>query len=238
MNTKISISLLAAVLALPAASDHFFTPGKIRVLILSGRNNHDWRSTTPRLRQILEETGRFDVRVTEEPAGLTAQTLEPYHVLVSDYNGPRWGAAAEQAVEQFTGSGKGFVATHAASYAFGDMEILGDRHVKTGLREAPWQAYGEMIGARWSIVSPRSGHGKRHVFRVQWTDRTHSIATGAIASAMDDSFGISDELYHNLRLQPSARVIATAYDAPEMDGTGKHEPIAWTTQFGQGRVFY
>ncbi|MBK5290334.1 MAG: ThuA domain-containing protein, partial [Acidobacteriia bacterium] len=28
------------------------------------------------------------------------------------------------------------------------------------------------------------------------------------------------------------------YDAPEMDGTGKHEPIAWTTQFGQGRVFF
>ena len=31
----------------------FFQPGKIRVLIFSGRNNHDWRTTTPFLRKIL-----------------------------------------------------------------------------------------------------------------------------------------------------------------------------------------
>lgn len=55
---------------------------------------------------------------------------------------------------------------------------------------------------------------------------------------MEESFAISDELYHNLVLQPPARVIATAFDAPEMNGTGRQEPIAWTTQFGQGRVFY
>jgi len=212
---------------------HFFAPGKTRVLILSGRNNHDWRSTTPQLRQILEETARFDVRVIEEPSGLTAQALEPYDVLVSDYNGPRWGASTEQAVEQFVASGKGFVATHAASYAFGDMEILGDKHVKTGLREAAWPAYGEMLGVRWSAGPPRSGHGKRHTFRVRWTDRKHPIAAN-----MEESFAISDELYHNLVLQPPARVIATAFDAPEMNGTGRQEPIAWTTQFGQGRVFY
>ena len=49
----------------------FFQPGKIRVLILSGRNNHDWRTTTPFLRKILVDSGRFDVRVEEEPAGIT-----------------------------------------------------------------------------------------------------------------------------------------------------------------------
>lgn len=210
------------------AADHspFFATGKVRVLILSGRNNHDWRTTTPRLAQILEATGQFDVRVTHEPAGLTAEALAPYQVLVSDYNGPRWGSQAEKAVEEFLRSGRGMVATHAASYAFGDMEILGDRHVRTGIREPIWPAYGEMIGARWSEQPPRSGHGKRHLFRVKWTD------------ASSESFIISDELYHSLRLTPGAQVLATAFDAPEINGTGKEEPIAWTTTFGKGRVFY
>jgi type 1 glutamine amidotransferase len=230
---RLILSLAAGIAAFAAEPNPFFQPGKVRVLILSGRNNHDWRATTPRLRQILEEAGGFDVRVNEEPAGLTAGALAPYEVLVSDYNGPRWSPAAEYAVEQFVRSGKGLAAIHAASYAFGDMEILGDRHVRTGLREKPWAAYAKMIGATWSAGEPRSGHGKRHLFRVQWTDRAHPIAAG-----LEESFPISDELYHHLRIQPAAHVLATAYDAPEMDGTGVNEPVAWTVGYGKGRVFY
>jgi len=87
----------------------FFQEGKLRVLLLSGRNNHDWRTTTPFLRQLLVDTGRFDVRVVEEPAGLTAQTLAVYDLVVSDYCGPRWGAATEQALVDFVRAGKGLV---------------------------------------------------------------------------------------------------------------------------------
>ena len=42
---------------------------KIQVLIITGQNGHDWRATTPVLRKILEDTGRFEVRVTEEFRG-------------------------------------------------------------------------------------------------------------------------------------------------------------------------
>jgi hypothetical protein len=234
MRWLASVFGLALAAAAPAAdSARFFQPGKLRVLILSGRNNHDWRSTTPRLRQILQDTGKFDVRVSEEPAGFTADSIAPYHVLVLDYNGPRWGAAAEQAVEEFVRSGKGLVSIHAASYAFGDMEILADRHVRTGFKEPPWPAYAQMMGATWSAAEPPSGHGKRHVFRVTWQDRRHPIAAG-----LEPSFAISDELYHNLRMLPGVSVLATAYDDPRMNGTGKAEPIAWTVSYGQGRSFH
>ncbi|MCC6292919.1 MAG: ThuA domain-containing protein [Bryobacterales bacterium] len=234
MPARFALALILAACPLAAAGGPpFFEEGKLRVLILSGRNNHDWRSTTPALARILEQTGRFDVRVTQEPAGLNTSALAPYHVLVSDYNGPRWGPVAEKAVEEFVRSGRGFVSTHAASYAFGEMEILGDRHVRTGLREPPWPAYAELTGARWSASAPKSGHGKRHLFRVQWTGRAHPATAGA-----GDGFLISDELYHNLRMLPGANVLATAFDSPAMDGTGKDEPIAWTTAFGTGRAFH
>lgn len=41
--------------------------GKLRALLVDGRNNHDWRSTTDALRAILEATGRFDVTVSTAP---------------------------------------------------------------------------------------------------------------------------------------------------------------------------
>lgn len=211
----------------------FFDEGKIRVLILSGRNNHDWRETTPHLRRILDAAGRFDVRVTEEPSGLTGASLRPYHVIVSDYCGPRLGAEAEKAIEEFVRSGKGLVAVHAASYAFGSVPVLGARMSNTGVLEAPWPEWEKMIGAAWVEKPERTGHGRRHAFEVKWRDPSHPIASG-----MPPSFQISDELYHRFRLSPDIRVLATAFDAKEMGGTGKDEPLLWTVAYGAGRVFH
>lgn len=230
-----SISLLAAAL-LPAQQlkdEFFFEAGKTRVLILSGRNNHDWRASTAHLRRILEATGRFDVRVTEEPAGLTRETLRPYHVLVSDYCGPRWGAQAEDAVAAFVRQGKGLVAVHAASYPFGIMPVLGSKMGRTDVREEPWSEWEKMLGARWQDGEKRTGHSRRHVFEVEWTETAHPIAANLPAK-----FKVSDELYSRFVLSPSIRVLARAYDSPDQKGTGAREPILWTNAYGQGRVFH
>jgi hypothetical protein len=205
----------------------------LRALILSGRNNHDWRATTPMLRQILLDTGRFDVRVNEEPAGMSAATLAPYDIVLLDYNGARWGTAAEEALVWFVRAGKGLVAVHAASYAFGGLQVLGDRHARTGIVEPPWPEYSEMIGATWSEQAPRTGHGPMRSFRVRFTDREHPIARG-----LAESFIATDELYRDFRMRPGARVLATAYDDPADAGNGKHEPLLWTVRYGQGRVFH
>ena len=224
----------AQVAPLPASAEApYFQPGKIRVLILSGRNNHDWRTTTPFLQRILEATGRFDVRVTEEPAGLTAAALRPYDVLISDYCGPRWGVTAEQAVAAFVRSGKGLAAVHGASYAFGDMPVLGPGHRPIGLVQPAWPEWAAMLGGSWTAAEPRTAHAARHLFDVQWRDSAHPIAAG-----LGSTFRVSDELYHTHRMQPGVHVLATAFDAPDNGGTGRDEPLLWTNQFGDGRVFY
>ena len=229
------LTLLFLARFAPAAAnmDPFFAEGAIRVLILAGRNNHDWRQTTPFLKGRLVETGRFDVRVTEEPAGLTAGALAPYDLLVLDYCGPRWGEAAEQAVEEFVRGGKGLVAVHGANYAFGEMQVLGDRHVRTGIFEPPWPEYAKMIGGVWVEGPPTTAHGDRHSFQVKFIERNHPIAAG-----MPESFIATDELYHNPRMEPETRILATAYSDPATRGTGKDEPILWTVNYGKGRTFY
>ncbi len=211
----------------------FFQPGKIRVLIFSGRNNHDWRTTTPYLRKLLVDSGRFDVRVEEEPAGVTEATLAAYDLLVLDYNGPRWGAVTERAVVSFVKSGKGLVAVHAASYAFAGLVVLGDNHRPMGITQPPWPEYLQMIGGWWTEGPPKTAHAPRHCFQVKFVDRVHPIA-----QEMAKSFTVSDELYHSHRMSPDAHVLATAYDDPSNGGTGKDEPLIWTVGYGKGRTLY
>ena len=211
----------------------FFQPGKIRVLIFSGRNNHDWRTTTPFLRKVLVNSGRFDVRVEEEPAGVTATTLAAYDVLVLDYQGPRWGEVTENAVENFVKQGKGLLAVHAANYAFTGLEVLADNHKPSGLKQPPWPEYLQMIGGWWTVGPPKTAHAPRHCFTVKFVDREHPVTRG-----LAESFRVSDELYHSPRMSPGAHILATAFDDPANGGTGKDEPIIWTVNYGQGRTLY
>jgi type 1 glutamine amidotransferase len=218
-----------AALALLAATA-FAAP--VRTLILSGQNNHNWRVTTPYLEQLLTQSGRFDVRLEEEPAGLTAATLADYDLIVVDYQGPRWGQGAERAVSNFVASGKGLVVVHGSSYAFSGLDILGPGHVKTGRTEPPWPEWAEMVGGTWAGHPPKTFHAPRHLFTVKFTDPSHPIVRGL------DGFQTLDELYHGMRFLPGAHPIATAYDDPAIGGTGQQEPVLVTVNYGQGRVFY
>ena len=243
MSRKFSVTLAAAVLAIvpavifcgPAAIPQpdmspFFREGAVRVLILSGHNNHDWRTTTPWLKKLLLRSGRFDVRVSEAPVGLSSRTLAPFDLLVLDYMGPDWGNESRKAVEEFVASGGGMVAVHGASYAFSGNDVLGDGHRQTGLVEPVWEEYAKMIGGVWT---DSTAHGDRHSFKVEFTDRNHPVTSG-----LGDWFWATDELYHDQRMQPGVKVLATAFDSPEIRGTGENEPILWTMDYGKGRVFY
>jgi type 1 glutamine amidotransferase len=205
---------------------------KIRALIFSGTNNHNWRESTPYLKGLLERTGRFDVRVNETPAGATAATLAGFDLLVLDYVGPRWGPSTEKALESWLGSGKGMVVFHGASYPFGEAPVLGVPELRNKV-EPVWTEYRKMVGAYWSKdAAPISGHGDRHTFTVKFTNSGHPITRG-----LPESFLQTDELYHSLRILPGIEVLATAFDDPTYRGTGKEEPLLWVNRYGKGRVF-
>lgn len=58
----------------------------LHILIFSGQNNHNWQATTPKLKAILENSGRFAVDVTEHPEQCDAATFQKYDVLLSNWN--------------------------------------------------------------------------------------------------------------------------------------------------------
>ncbi len=229
-------ALLVGSLDSRAAEDRlapFYQPGKIRALVLSGRNNHEWRTTTPLLRQLLVDSGRFDVRVSEATDGLTPATFAPYHVLVMDYGGPRWPADTERAIEDFVGSGRGFVAVHGASYHFSGLDVITDGHRAVGWKEPAWPAFRRLVGCGWDAPPAQGYHGPRHTFTVKTLDPAHPILAGLPAT-----FPATDELYHGMTVIPEARVLASAFSDPARGGTGHDEPMLVVTRFGQGRGFY
>jgi len=195
-------------------------PTPIQALIVSGANNHDWRWTTPEIANTLTETGRFVVTVTDEPHKTLADAPAMHargelDVLVLNYNGDRWGKAAEQGFLDAVRTGVGVTVIHAADNAF------------TG-----WAEYEQLVGLLWR---EGTGHGAYHAFDVHVVDRHHPITNG-----MADIRLHPDELYHRLVLGKDAefRVLLSAWSDPKTGGTGRHEPMATVATFGKGRVFH
>lgn len=214
--------LVCACLAAPALIGQD-QPAPLRVLILSGQNNHDWQTTTPRIRSMLEATRRFDVAVTERPDQLTADALAPFDVILSNWNAfgrdndpaavASWPAAARSAYLDFVRRGKGHVVVHAGSCSFAD-----------------WPEYRQLTLAWWEMGQTQ--HGPPHRFPVRFETLEHPIITGL------RDFDLTDELWVRPGRQPGAEVLVSAFAAAaQPQGSGNWEPLALVDRFGEGRTF-
>jgi type 1 glutamine amidotransferase len=222
-----SQAVLAQSPAAPAAA-----PQKIRVLILTGNADwsHPWEGTAPFLQGLLNNTGHFNAKLEEEVNGITSTTLANYDVLVFYYYGPRFNDVTEKAIADFVHSGKGMVCIHGDLYGPLFGQAGGSATEPRRLEGEPWQAYIDMVGMNWDIA--KIGHGRRHVFTVEWTQHDSPINRD-----LPPTFVANDELYHMIDLKPQAKVLASALDdANNPGGTGKVEPVVWTTAYGTGRV--
>jgi type 1 glutamine amidotransferase len=219
---------------------------KLRALIIDGQNNHDWKTTTPLLRTALESSGRFVVDVaTSPPSGADMSGFRPpfadYDVVVSNYNGDRWPARAERDFEAYAAGGGGFVAVHAANNAFTDWPAynricgLGGWYGRTE-KHGPYvylDDRGQLV--RDDSPGPGGHHGPQHEFQIRVRDPEHPILRGLPPVWMHTK----DELYDSLRGPAEGlHVLATAYSAPEYEGTARHEPMLMTLHYGAGRVFH
>ena len=216
------VLVLAAVFAPPtltrATTSEAAKRGElVPVLVVSGANNHWWQWTGPSLAEMLTESGYFAVTVTTDPARdlADAQGLAAYKAVVLDYNGPRWGEAAERNFLRAVRGGLGVSVIHAANNAF-----------------EGWTEYEELVALCWR---KGTGHGAFHAFDVEIGDRQHPITRN-----LRPLLGHPDELYHNLAHMHGTdfRILASAVSSKESGGTGRREPMVVVKEFGQGRVFH
>ncbi|HEV2296382.1 MAG TPA: ThuA domain-containing protein [Tepidisphaeraceae bacterium] len=218
----IALAALLLVLVAPArAADE----KPVSVLIITGDHGHQWKETTPFIRDLLTKAG-MKVDVTEKPSqDITAENLAKYDVLFLNYkdtkNGTeqtRWSDENKMAFADAVKGGKGLFVYHHASSAF----TSGDEWDKE---------FERIIAGGWR---KQGNHGKKHEFNVKIVKPDHPITKG-----MPEEFAHSiDELYQNSVMFPDSEVLATAWSDKKVDpkNTDKHEPVVWVNKHGQGRV--
>lgn len=214
LRVIVAAAVLSSVGAIPASAAE-----PLRVLILTGANNHDWRTTTPVLRRMFEEHPRFRVvRVVEQPADCDSATFGACDVVVSNWSafpemtGRQWGPVAEAAFVDFIRRGGGFVVFHAA-----------------GATSQDWPEFQQLVGLTWSPGT--TGHARVAPCKIEIADREHPITRGL------EDFWTVDELWHAMVSigKPEYSVLCRAFSAPQWQGSGRYEPALVVTRMEAGR---
>jgi type 1 glutamine amidotransferase len=230
---------LIAVGVLAFSVSAFSGEAPLKALLVDGQNNHNWKATSPLIKQALESCGRFTVEVgtaTKQSVKDFKPDWKKYDVIVSNYNGSMWPAETCKAFEEYMKNGGGLVIIHAADNSFGKWA---EYNKMIGL--GGWGGRNEKSGPmiRWrdgKIVrdtSPGRGgtHGKRWEYCVDTREPKHPIMAGLPASWKHTV----DELYAKLRgPAENMTILATAHSQV----TKEHEPALFTIDYGKGRVFH
>ncbi|MBN1852795.1 MAG: ThuA domain-containing protein [Pirellulales bacterium] len=185
---------------------------KIKVLIISGFDvgAHKWREMTQHSVAILEETGLFDVKVSEDVGILESSSLDTYDVVVLHFgywDAPDPSDQAKAALLNYVKNGKGLVSLHFACSSFQN-----------------WDEYNALLARVWK--KDIGGHGPRGKFTVNIKNPNHPITSGL------SDFEMDDELYSKLSGSAPIEVLATAYS----DWSKQVEPIIFLHSYGKGTV--
>ena len=200
-----SLALLFAAQACWAQSDDAEAHTPIRAVIVTGVDwkGHVWKETAPALKRVLEQDGRFDIRIVEDPNFLASDDLFAFDEIVlhfKNYEPLDQEVKAKRNLTSFVKQGKGLVVIHYASGAF-----------------EGWFQFRNLVGR-----CQKRRHDKRGPFTVKIVDANHPITEG-----MSD-FLTDDELFIELRGDRPIHVLAAA----RSNITGEDHPMAFVLESG------
>jgi type 1 glutamine amidotransferase len=212
IRSLLSLAVLASAVVLQAAD----TSAKARILLITGDDvspAHDWLSCAAATREVLKESGRFEVDVVGGAEVLANEAnlknVNVIYFMMYNARTPTLSDKGKENLLNFVKGGKGLVVTHLSSASFKE-----------------WPEFKALCGRTW--VMGTSGHGPRGVFKAVVVDKASPITKGV------DDFNQDDELYAKLQGDVPIHVLLQA----ESDWSKKTEPLAFTLDYGKGRVFH
>ena len=217
----------------------------LKVLVITGQNNHYWPESSEIVKQIYNNSDMFTADMVTSPAkGEDMSSFQPsfdgYDLICLDYNGDPWPASTKANFEKFVKEGGGLVVFHASDNsfpewkAFNEMIGLGGWGGRTE-KDGPYVYWKEGKFVRDNTPGSGGAHGQQVEYEVVTRKGDHPIMKGLPASWLHPK----DELYYNLRgPAKNMEVLATAMQSAETKGSGRHEPILFTIEYGKGKVFH
>ena len=190
---------------------------QIKILILSGRNNHAWEQTTPVLQRTFEESGCFEVDVTNQPDTFNFEIFRAYDVIVSNWNSwpendIRWPETTEYGLLKFVEQGGGLVFFHASTSVFYE-----------------WPEFEKISTGAWK---EETWHGEMCPVTVTIDDRDHPITKGMTG------FCIFDELWFNAEKNDAFHILGSAGKKDEEGNEMESQPAIFVANHGKGRIFH
>jgi type 1 glutamine amidotransferase len=207
-------ALLVLSLAALSTAQEDKPAAKLKVLVVTGHDAgaHKWRETTPLVRKTLEDTGRFEVKVSEDAGIFESSTLSKYDAVLLNYGfweAPELSSAARDGLLAYARSGKGVVSLHFSCSSY-----------------QAWDEYKELLGRVWKKGT--GGHGPRGKFTVKVEAADHPITAGV------SDFETDDELYAKLTGDAKIHVLCSAYS----EWSKAVEPILFVKEYGAGRIVH
>ena len=217
----------------------------IKTLLITGQNNHNWQVSHVVLKQILENSGRFDVDFVispEQGKDMSGFVLDfsPYQLVVLDYNGDSWPEETNRRFLEYVQNGGGVVIYDAADNAFSKWPEFNRICALGG-----WEGRNENSGpyVYWkdgklvkdSSAGPGGSHGRQHEYVLNGRDKVHPVVKGLPLKWRH----AKDELYDRMRGPGNIRdILYTAYSDKETNGSGREEPLVFTVDYGNARIFH
>lgn len=166
-----------------------------------------------------------------------------YDVVLSNFGwkAAPWPEETQRALEDYVSDGGGMVIIHAADNSFGDWDEF-NKMIGLGGWDGRNEASGPYVfydenGKLVRDKSPGAGgsHGPQHEYQIVVRESDHPITRGMPLAWLHTK----DELYQQLR-GPGVNmtVLATAFADEKYKGSGRHEPMIMTIDYGKGRIFH
>ena len=166
--------------------------------------------------------------------------FSPYELVVLDYNGDAWPEETNRRFLEYVRGGGGVVVYHAADNAFVNWPeynkicALGgweNRDEKAG----PYVYWSDGKLIKDSSAGVGGSHGKQHEYVLNARNHEHPIMKG-LPNKWKHA---QDELYDRMRGPGNIKdCLYTAYSDKETGGSGREEPLIFTVDYGNARIFH
>ena len=216
--------------------------GKIKVLVIDGYSNHDWRYTTEVIKTMLVNSHFCDVDISTAPTNDSPDynnwnpDFSKYDVLVQNVNnlgnGNTWPRKVQVNFEDYMKNGGGMYVFHSANNSFPQWKEY-NKMIGLGWRKPEQGVAIEIVDGEMVKIPVGDGDGTSHGARVDLV--VNKRIDHPINHGFPQKWKTPDiELYTYARgPAENMQVLSYTYDAR----TGKNWPVDWVIKYGKGRVY-